>query len=301
MEEVAYLKLINGVAFEVAHVYEHAFILACQDELATKGLPPYLVASLSGETFYKTFMYVTADVFDSATANYLRDLFTSNLQPSEAHLQHALIQTACEDMAVATIKNKAVYEKQMKEISSRKWVRATKQPLSAEGIKTSSPVLYRVNKQLYKRCLIEINFGSVRPIEAALLNRLVYLVTDSIGQSLRRSFYAFTATTQLLDYYQGGMATLGHTVIISAAVEKSAIEHAVRESLKPFLDKENDRFVIRHFENWSKNKWNQLATLGYYKKTGLLVGSEVLAHEILKQDLTHIIERATIRISLRKI
>jgi hypothetical protein len=299
MEEIIYIKPIDGIAYQIAHVYEHAFINACHDKLRNDGLLPSLIGDFSGATFYATFMYVCVNVFDSANASLVRNFFTSNLQPSKDVLQSALQETACEDKAVVTIMNKAVYKQKLNKFSKQDWVKITEQTLIEENCTWPSPIVYKEDKSLYKHCRIEIIFESIKPIEAALLSRLAYMVSGALSQTLRRVFQAYTLEEHLLTY-TAEKAILAHTLVINATISKAAIESAVRDTLQPFSDTKNVPQIAQHFKKWSTGTESQLGTVAYYRGTGVLVGSQALSKEAATGNFTHIIERATIHVSLRK-
>lgn len=298
MQKITYVKSIEGLSHEVGHIYEHAYIIMCQDELMSMSIPPYLSADFEGETFFTTFTDISVDIFDSNNSGIINKLFSSNHGPSKKQLDLAFKQIQCENLAAAKIIINNSYLQELEDLNSRQWTPLSKQPLTIGGKRFPSPIVYKKDKTKYKQALVEIDFGSVKPIEAAVFSRLAYLISSSISYHSMRSLNAYSDESELLDYFDR-QATLTHKMIVPNNVSKALIEKEIYNSLKPFVLKDNRSFLAKFFDGWMENSYTQKASINYFRKTGLLFGSETLAKEFKDLDIEKMFNNPKINISLR--
>lgn len=300
MTEIILIKETPTVSFQVAHVYEHAYILACQEALQKNGLIPYTTVEFNGATYNNTYLYVRAEVFNDRNYDAIKRVMLSDLTITEAHKQQAFLETETEYVSKARIIDREAYEQQLAILINTRWKSLEDQPYTPSTEEVNSPVEYTAAHAEFKKANLTISFSVSNPRMVAVLARLTYVMINSISYHLGAAFQSYTTYTTYLDYNEKDTACFEQNLLIDSRYSKQEIIKTASEALTVLTRPDDYTDLGLFLEAWTESKTEQSAAMTFSECTNILMGSKQTLKEFEEHDLKPLLRSTRVSVSLRK-
>ena len=291
-------KEFSGIDPEVAHLYEHIFIIGFDNYLKQQNLLPSLKGWLGGRTF-NDILFIDYGFYSQTYLDAFKSYSTKPIELTNKEINFALSCISCESKIKTKVKNNKSLLNQLNRLHSTKF---TEQEESKKSKFINEQIL---NPNLLPLELEESKVSKYKEYNLAILTKL-----NNINES--------TAILRLFpilqDIVEESISDIPHYNQSQSDITYNHEKSMASVSLKIFLDKSEDineltNTINHHFVNYNSAQlcsfmpdfvdsltkvptWKYLP-LDYYEATGILTSNKLIADSLLDNNIVNNILKNT--------
>lgn len=306
MTSRTYFKTFSDISWDVAHLYEHAFIYEYQKRLRKTGLIAQVTSSISGETF-EAVIFIDMLFRTDEAASLMQYHLNSEAAPSEESIAHAIKSIENEERSNATVSDTLGLSAQLKVLAETPWqsVEAIEptfvddRPLSS----TNHPLTLEPNKKDFINLEVIVSLKDASIEEAATFNRLSGFVIDAICEEIglrHQAYFDEDDSLVRLDIEQLCFTSrIGFTV--KSSVKSADIKNAAQAGVSKLLDDENMKAIQEALHAWADDPRAYSVIKDYYRYSGLLAGAKDIENLASIERIKSILGKLKIDIAERTV
>lgn len=294
----SYFKSSKDVHFEAAHLYEHAFIELFYEGHVAMGYGAFL----SGETFYRSGIFLTAHLSSDENAALL-DTFIYNNSSVESTTGIALSQLGAEAAGSYRIKNRSDLQAQLSMLYNRPWELVATLPLAKSrphGSPVRSPLGFRKQEDDFRDANVSFSFTYSSDEDAGLFGYLTGLMIEAVSKALQTKLGVRCYPSGMVEDRQKQLY-IKLMIRTHKKISNSTLRTHILEALRTLSRIDSFSTIEDYLSAWRKAPHMDTLTTELYRSSGFIVSRETAYRLLSHERVNRIIDSTRLTINFRRV
>jgi hypothetical protein len=279
-------KEFSGIDPEVAHLYEHIFIIGFNNYLKQQNLLPSLKGWLGGRTF-NDILFVDYGFYSQTYLDAFKSYSTKPIALTNKEINFALSCISCESKIKINIKNSKSLLNQLNKLQSTKFTeqeQSKKTKFIDEQIlnPNHSPLELeepKVSKYKEYNLAIVTKLNNIK--ESTAILRLYPMLQDIVEESISNVPHYNQSQSDITYNHEKSMAYVSLKIILDNSADISEITKTINNYFVTYNRAELYSFMPDYVDALLKVPTWKYLPLDYYEATGILTSNKLIADSLL--------------------
>lgn len=293
-----YQKKTTDCSWDIAHLYEHAFVYEFYSYLSKNGVDPAVFGWLDAQTFEHS-IFIFGAFYNKKIADLFNQFITQNNVPN-IPIEKIVKELGVEDNVIYTINNEKEAKSQLEIMNKLPWI-DVESLTSADHIDESQNIFSPLSKgksaKSYKKLIISFYVDKGNSTENALFIRYSVIIDDIISIALYLNTICHGLESSPV--YEGDKSNL--TRIKSVAFQKTIsidlVKMICEKAIKDFDVENNYQYIKDHFTTFAEQPTWRDFSIEYFRHTGILASNKYISSLCTVKNIKSLMSKIKIKVN----
>lgn len=291
-------KEFSGIDPEVAHLYEHIFIIGFDNYLKQQKLLPSLKGWLGGRTF-NDILFVDYGFYSQTYLDAFKAYSTKPIELTNKEINFALCCISCESKISIKVKNNKSLLNQLNRLQSTKFIEqedSKKSKFIEEQILNPNLLPLELEKSKvskYKEYNLAILTKLNNINESTAILRLFPILQDIVEESISGIPHYNQSQSDITYNHEKSMAYVSLKIILDKSEDISEFTNTINHHFVNYNSAQLCSFMPDFVDSLTKVPTWKYLPLDYYEATGILTSNKLIADSLLDNNIVNNILKNT--------
>jgi hypothetical protein len=283
-------KEFSGIDPEVAHLYEHIFIIGFDNYLKQQNLLPSLKGWLGGRTF-NDILFVDYGFYSQTYLDAFKSYSTKPIELTNKEINFALSCISCESKIKTKVKNNKSLLNQLNRLHSTKFTEqeeSKKSKFINEQILNPNLLPLELEKSKvsqYKEYNLAILTKLNNINESTAILRLFPILQDIVEESISDIPHYNQSQSDITYNHEKSMAYVSLKIILDKSEDISEFTNTINHHFVNYNSAQLCSFMPDFVDSLTKVPTWKYLPLDYYEATGILTSNKLIAESLLDNKI----------------
>lgn len=283
-------KEFSGIDPEVAHLYEHIFIIGFDNYLKQQNLLPSLKGWLGGRTF-NDILFVDYGFYSQTYLDAFKSYSTKPIELTNKEINFALSCISCESKIKTKVKNNKSLLNQLNRLHSTKFTEqeeSKKSKFINEQILNPNLLPLELEKSKvsqYKEYNLAILTKLNNINESTAILRLFPILQDIVEESISDIPHYNQSQSDITYNHEKSMASVSLKIILDKSEDINELTNTINHHFVNYNSAQLCSFMPDFVDSLTKVPTWKYLPLDYYEATGILTSNNLIAESLLDNKI----------------
>jgi hypothetical protein len=283
-------KEFSGIDPEVAHLYEHIFIIGFDNYLKQQNLLPSLKGWLGGRTF-NDILFVDYGFYSQTYLDAFKSYSTKPIELTNKEINFALSCISCESKIKTKVKNNKSLLNQLNRLHSTKFTEqeeSKKSKFINEQILNPNLLPLELEKSKvsqYKEYNLAILTKLNNINESTAILRLFPILQDIVEESISDIPHYNQSQSDITYNHEKSMASVSLKIILDKSEDINELTNTINHHFVNYNSAQLCSFMPDFVDSLTKVPTWKYLPLDYYEATGILTSNKLIAESLLDNKI----------------